>query len=90
MTMKAAAPGNWLYLQVYRHSPAPQVIHAEYTADDIPAQGVEHKDLPYRLAAGIQYRRGLGQQAVCVGVVVLVGVLLGGVVQVEDLLDRCF
>ena len=82
--------GNWPDLQVYRHSPASQVVHAEYAADDISAQRVEYKDLPYRLASGIQYGRGLGQQAVCVGVVVLVGVLVRGLVQVEDLFDGGF
>jgi hypothetical protein len=73
-------------------------IGQTYTADDIAPQIVEHQHLPYRLPIRVYQGYRLREKAIYVGVM-LVGVVRGVVVEVQDFFDggcyrsisvRCF
>lgn len=50
-------------LQMNRHTPGPQVIDPQHTADNISSHIVENQHFPYRLAIFVQDRCGLRDQA---------------------------
>lgn len=80
---------QYLNIQVYRDSPAPQIVHPQHTADHILSQLVEHKHFPYRLALRIENRSRLGRQSVCLAAVQS-GIVrvCGGMVEVQNALNR--
>lgn len=79
------AAGN---IQVYRDSPCPQVVHPQHTADNIATKIVKDKHLPDRLSIRVENRRGGRDQAIrCCGFMLQLIRVLGGVIEVQDLLD---
>lgn len=75
-------------IQMYRDPPSSQIIHSQDTAYDVSPECIKHKDLPYRLAIGVQDRCRLRDQAVArAGIMVQFG-LLRHVIEVQDALYR--
>ena len=65
------------------HAPGPQVVDSQDTRYDIAPEVVEHKNLPYRIPVGIQYRGAVRDEAIGGSWVMLTGRLLErGVIEV--------
>ena len=48
-----------VYLQMHRHTSFAQVIHAQYTRNEVPSQVIKDQHLPDRVTIAIQNRAGL-------------------------------
>ena len=45
--------------QVDGHTPSPEVVHAQNTADNISSQIIKDQNLPYRVSVLVEYRGGM-------------------------------
>lgn len=54
-------------IQMNGHSPSSEIIDPQDTANDIPAHGIEHQDLPDWVAIFIQDWSGVGDKTAVSG-----------------------
>lgn len=73
---------------MHRHAHCPQVGDAQDTADNIATKVIKDQDFPYRFSFGVEDRRNRCEQGVGLGLVLVAG--FDGLVQVQNLLERCW